>query len=117
MHEHLFVRYEMSMSLLPFSRYLRCSFTPIKAYKRGLGYPKEQFLVYGWYSEGWWIEHDPTSELGCTQEERITTLGYALGPVHAEFYTDLNLVTEGGLVSVVISVRINNNSCCGITCV
>ena len=61
-------------------------------------YPKYQFLVYGWYSDGWLREPDPTRNLGCTLEERIGTLVHALAPIQAEFYTNYTLVTEGGLV-------------------
>ena len=69
-----------------------------QAYKQNLRYPVHQFLVYGWYSDGWWVEGDPARELGCTLEDRTRTLEHALAPVQSEFYSNYSLPTEGGLV-------------------
>lgn len=77
--------------------YSRISLLCIQAYKRGILYPKYQLLVYGWYSDGWWRESDPT-RLDCTQQEINTALNHAMAPVQAEFYTNKSLVTEGRLV-------------------
>ena len=71
-----------------------------QAHKRGLRYPRQQFLIFGWYSDGWLIEPDPTKDLGCTLEERIRTLDRALAVAIIQYSTNASLVTEGGLVSV-----------------
>ena len=77
------------------------SFVYIKAYKQGLGYPKQQFIIYGWYDDEWWIVHESERQLSCTQKEIAETLDYTLAPLVSEFYSNTSLVTEGGLVSVV----------------
>ena len=74
----------------------------IQAYKQGLRYPKQQFLIIGWYGDGWWIEPESERKLDCTPEEIAKTLDYTLGTLAADFYTNESLVTEGGLVSVVV---------------
>ena len=74
--------------------------THMQAHKHGLRYPQQQFLIFGWYSEGWLIEPDPTKDLGCTLEERTRTLDRALAVAIIQYSTNASLVTEGGLVSV-----------------
>lgn len=39
-------------------------------------------------------------DLGCTLEERVRTLDYALAVEVNQYSTNASLVTEGGLVSV-----------------
>ena len=73
----------------------------MQAYKRGLHYPKYQFLMFGWYAEGWLKEPGSIKKLDCTLEERIRTLDYALAVEMLDFNTNASLVTEGGLVSAV----------------
>ena len=82
----------------------------MQAYKQGLRYPKQEFIIYGWYDDGWWIEREAERILSCTPEEIAETLDYTLATRSPEFYTDASLVTEGGLVSVVEKVYINNIS-------
>ena len=74
-------------------------FLQMQAYRQGLRYPKYQFLIIGWYLKGWWVEPDANRDLGCTEEERLSVLPRAMGPLLYEFPTSTNLVTEGGLVS------------------
>jgi gamma-aminobutyric acid type B receptor len=69
-----------------------------EAYKRGIVYPKYQLLVYGWYSVGWWRESD-SARLDCSQDQLNSVLPHAMGPIQAEFYSNLSLVTEGGLTA------------------
>ena len=45
------------------------------------------------------MEQDPANYIGCTLEDRIRTLDYALAIVVVQFSTNASLVTEGGLVS------------------
>ena len=73
----------------------------MQAYKRGIRYPKYQFLMFGWYEEGWLEEPGSIKELDCTLEERIRTLDYALAVEMLDFNTNASVVTEGGLVSAV----------------
>ena len=71
----------------------------LQAYKRGLHYPKYQFLMFGWYEEGWLEEPGSIKELDCSLEERIRTLDYTLAVVDLDtFNRNASLVTEGGLV-------------------
>ena len=69
-----------------------------QAYKQGLLYPKYQLLLYGWYSDGWWIETDLSRDLGCTQQELNRAVLHAMAPIQAEFYSNKSLPTEGNLV-------------------
>lgn len=73
--------------------------THFQAYKQGLRYPTHQFLIFAWYEDGWLVEPDPMRDLGCTLEERIRTLRYALAIEVNQHITNASLVTEGGLVS------------------
>ena len=70
----------------------------LQAYKRGLRYPKYQFLIFSWYSEGWLEEPGSIKKLSCTLEERIRTLDYALAVRTSDFNNNASLVTDGGLV-------------------
>ena len=72
-----------------------------QAYRRGLYYPRNEFLIFGWYNYGWLVEPDPTKQLGCTLEERTRTLNYALTVGLEDFNTNASRVTEGGLVGFV----------------
>ena len=78
----------------------------MQAYKRGLRYPKYQFIIYGWYGDGWWIEPESERKLSCTPEEIAETLDYALTTRPPEFYINTSLVTEEGLVSVAVTVKV-----------
>ena len=73
----------------------------IQAHKQGFKYPKQQFIIHGWYDDGWWIEHESERTLSCTQEEIAKTLEYTLATLTSEFHTNASLVTKGGLVSTV----------------
>ena len=92
----------------PLSLHVVYSLIYIQAYEQGLRYPKQQFIIYGWYDYGWWIEPESEQKLSCTQEEIAETLDNTLATQPSEFYTDTSLVTEGGLVSVVEKVYMNN---------
>ena len=70
----------------------------LQAYKRGLRYPKYQFLIFGFYSEGWLEEPGSIKELDCTLEERIRTLDYTLAVDLDTFNNNASFVTEGELV-------------------
>ena len=72
----------------------------MQAHKRGLHYPRNVFLIFGWYRDGWLVEPDSRRELSCTLEERIITLNYALTVGLLDFNTNASRVTEGGLVRI-----------------
>ena len=80
----------------------------MQAYKQGLRYPKQQFIILGWYGDGWWMEPESERKLDCTPEEIAETLDYTLATQSPEFYTNTSLVTEGGLVSVLERACMNN---------
>lgn len=78
----------------------------MQAYKQGLRYPKQHFIIYGWYNTGWWIEGDSEKKLSCTKEEIAETLDYTLAVLPSEFYTNTSLITKGDLVSVPVILKV-----------
>ena len=66
---------------------------------RGLKYPKYQFIVFGWYPEGW-LSDSPyfTGAVDCSDEERARTLEYSL-TIELQDFDYTTSTTSEGLVS------------------
>ena len=75
-----------------------------QAYQRGLRYPTHQFFILAATGGAWLVEPDPAAELGCSLEERIDTLRFAL-TVSIPGTSESRRAPFGGLV------RFVNNNC------
>ena len=71
----------------------------VQAHKRDLRYPTHHILT--WYSRNFLKEPNPMTDLGCTLEDRVRVMDYALAIELIQFNRNESMVTEGGLVSTV----------------
>lgn len=73
-----------------------------QAFKKGLRYPRNQFLLLGQSNYDWLEERNPSRDLGCTLEERQLTLNFALSTHPPNNEGDNITVEVGGLVRIYI---------------
>lgn len=71
-----------------------------QAFKKGLRYPRNQFLLLGESNYDWLKERNPSRDLGCTLEERQLTLRFALSPHPPNNEGDNATVEVGELVRI-----------------
>lgn len=86
-----FALFYICMTLCPY---------PKQAFKKGLRYPRNQFLLLGQSNYNWLKERDPSRDLGCTLEERRLTLRFALSPHPPNNEGDNATVEVGELVRI-----------------
>lgn len=78
---------------------------PPQAFQRGMSYPTHQFLILGASDGSWLIEPDPTADLGCSLEDRIQTLQFALTVSIPDTRTrETSAAPVGGLVGTTVIV-------------
>jgi gamma-aminobutyric acid type B receptor len=65
-----------------------------EAYKAGIRYPRHAFIIYGWYSPGWWI---PPPSFNCTREQIESVLLYSIAVLQHQFTTNESAPTDTGI--------------------
>ena len=70
----------------------------MQAYKQNIFYPRYLFLLYGWYTDRWWIAGEEEN-ISCTPEQLKRVIGPALAPLHDEFISNCSQKTDTGIVS------------------
>ena len=68
----------------------------LQAYKQGIRYPRYTFIIYGWYSPGWWIPSGST--LNCTTSNMESVLQYSIAVLQHQFTSNNTAPTETGKV-------------------
>ena len=67
-------------------------------------YPRNEFLLLGWYDNQWWIgdaeeEAKLNTLYNCSIADRERVIGPALAPIIDEFVTNCSKEASSGLVS------------------
>ena len=77
----------------------------LQASKRGVQYPRNELLLFGWYGNEWWIGDEEEEALlqtlysnSCSIEQRERVIGPALAPITDEFISNCSKEVESGIV-------------------
>ena len=72
-------------------------------------YPRNEFLLFGWYGHQWWIGSDEEEAMlqvlygnSCSIADRERVIGPALAPIVDEYISNCSKEVDSGIVKPVV---------------
>lgn len=77
-----------------------------QASRKGIHYPRNEFLFYGWYADQWWMGDEKEQKVlqlmynnNCSATQREHVIGPAMSPLQDEFISNCSKTVNSGIVS------------------